>query len=87
MHQDGLQDEIHCLEETLAKRRAELRQADRLLQECQQDYQLVHTKVRIKYMLESVLLRGIYIQLSHVSFEIQCVPAGVICKNLPKWSR
>ena len=34
---DYLVEEVHCVEATLAKRRAELREADRLLQECEMD--------------------------------------------------
>ena len=34
---DFLIDEISCLEETLAKRRAELREADELLNDCRED--------------------------------------------------
>lgn len=45
VQQEGLHDEIHCLEETLAKRRAELRLADKLLHDCQTDYQITQNKV------------------------------------------
>ena len=34
---DPLSDKIKCLEATLAKRKAELREADRLLLECEAD--------------------------------------------------
>ena len=46
MREDDLEDEIRCLEETLAKRRAELREADRLLQECNTDLRAAQDKVR-----------------------------------------
>ena len=36
-YKDYLIDEMECVEETLMKRRAELREADRLLMECEQD--------------------------------------------------
>lgn len=41
-----LQEEILCLEKTLAKRRAELREADRLLHECNEDLAAVRREVR-----------------------------------------
>ncbi|XP_022094925.1 centriolin-like [Acanthaster planci] len=44
--QDYLEDEIACLGRTLAKRRAELRVADRLLQECQADLKDATDKAR-----------------------------------------
>ena len=43
---DYLSDEIKCLEATLAKRRAELREADRLLLECEADLIDVRKEVR-----------------------------------------
>ncbi|XP_071802361.1 uncharacterized protein [Asterias amurensis] len=45
-HQDFLEDEITCLEKTLVQRRAELRVADRLLQECQADLKDATDKAR-----------------------------------------
>lgn len=40
-----LQEEILCLEKTLAKRRAELRESDRLLKECDDDLVTVRKEV------------------------------------------
>ncbi|XP_070532103.1 centriolin-like isoform X2 [Ptychodera flava] len=39
-------EEIHCLEKTLSKRRAELREADRLLFECKSDLNVAKEKAR-----------------------------------------
>ncbi|XP_072176685.1 centriolin-like [Diadema setosum] len=47
LHQTGfLEDEVECLEQTLAKRRAELREADRLLVECQTNLHEAQDKAR-----------------------------------------
>ncbi len=43
-----LMDEISCLEETLAKRRAELREADELLFDCREDLKDARQEVRCK---------------------------------------
>ena len=43
---DYLQEEIACVEATLAKRRAELREADRLLQECEMDFKDAQNQVK-----------------------------------------
>ena len=42
-----LKDEIRCLELTLAKRKAQLREADRLLKECNTDLKYARDEVRI----------------------------------------
>ena len=46
MRKDELVDEIRCLEKALAKRRAELREADRLLQQSNRDLRVAQDKVR-----------------------------------------
>ena len=43
---DYLDEELACMEETLDKRRAELREADRLLQECLTDLKEAREQVR-----------------------------------------
>jgi hypothetical protein len=48
-----LQEEIICLEKTLAKRRAELREADRLLNECDDDLVAVRKEVRFSSFVRS----------------------------------
>ena len=61
-HQDYLEGEITCLEKTLVQRRAELRVADRLLQECQADLKDATDKVcayiltSIKFLLSNICL-------------------------------
>lgn len=42
-----LEDEIECLEDTIAKRRAELREADKLLLQCQTDLHEAQNKVTL----------------------------------------
>ena len=42
-----LKDEIKCLELTLAKRKSQLREADRLLKECNTDLKYARDEVRI----------------------------------------
>jgi len=42
-----LRDEIRCLELTLAKRKAQLREADRLLKECNTDLKCARDEVRM----------------------------------------
>ena len=42
-----LRDEIRCLEETLAKRKSQLREADRLLKECNTDLKCARDEVSI----------------------------------------
>ena len=49
--EEYLQNEIKCLEETLAKRRAELREADKLLQECHSD--LTEAKIEARDTIQS----------------------------------
>ncbi|KAL4219131.1 hypothetical protein ACF0H5_021713 [Mactra antiquata] len=41
-----IKDEIHCLEQTLAKRKAQLREADRLLKECNTDLKCAREEAR-----------------------------------------
>ena len=54
---DYLIDEITCLEETLAKRRAELREADELLYECHEDLKDARAEVGChKCIYQKVLL-------------------------------
>ena len=48
-------DEISCLEETLAKRRAELREADELLNDCREDLKEAREEVIIKVVLQEVI--------------------------------
>ena len=43
-----LKDEIKCLEATLAKRKAQLREADRLLKECNSDLKYARDEVRYR---------------------------------------
>lgn len=54
-----LQHELECLEHTLIKRRAELREADRLLDECQQDLESTRTKV-MPFLLKLVIYNFTY---------------------------
>ena len=44
-----LKDEIKCLELTLAKRKSQLREADRLLKECNTDLKYARDEVRVVY--------------------------------------
>ena len=43
--QNYLREELPCLEETLAKRKAELRESDKLLKECEADLQAAKQEV------------------------------------------
>lgn len=44
-HQEDILDEIECIEKTLLKRRAELREADRLLAEAESELSCTKEKV------------------------------------------
>lgn len=44
-HHDSIEDEIDCIEKTLLKRRAELREADRLLAEAENELKNTEEKV------------------------------------------
>ena len=46
-----LKDEIKCLEQTLAKRKAQLREADRLLKECNTDLRCAREEVRYRRLV------------------------------------
>ena len=48
-------DEISCLEETLAKRRAELREADELLNDCREDLKEAREEVTNEAALREII--------------------------------
>ena len=50
-----LLDEISCLEETLAKRRAELREADELLNDCREDLKDAREEVTNEVALQEII--------------------------------
>ena len=53
-----LTDEMDCVEQTLTKRRAELREADRLLMECEEDLKHARTEVGVGDIKESMKVVG-----------------------------